>query len=249
MPRIILAIILALPLAACLPQLEESHIVVDGKAKIKVEPDQFNVRASLASRGDTSEQVLKDISAKLTLIREETPKLKGLTHLEVDPSTVSVSPKYNAECKELRRYSDEEACNVEGYFSTISISVIGSPANQSGNILSLLSELGAEQVNLAGYKVTTYEDAREQAIASALKDARAKAEKLASASGTTISGLSRIQYGQGFSDGWRDGARPFIAGSPAPAIDAQDRMPDTELHLDPQPIEVSAEVVAAFKIN
>ena len=250
MLRFILAIILALPLTACLPQFEESHIIVDGKAKIKVAPDQFRIEASLVARGEDRKDVLKEIAALLTTINEETTLLSGLTHLKIEQSSVSFDPKYASDCLEVSEYSDERSCEVSGYFSAAQLKITGSPADQAGNMLSLLAELGAEYVDLRGYQISNYDEALDEAITAALKDARAKAEKLASASGSTISGLARVQYGQGFSDNWRPDR--FAGGEVAldtVQLTGQRKTPLVVLQFTPQPIEVSAEVVAAFKID
>ena len=101
---------------------------------------------------------------------------------------------------EQARYNAQDECPVIGHFGSITLSVTGSPAEVSGNALSALSELGAENVSLSGYAISDYEAARREAMEAAVIDARRKAETIAAASGSVVVGPLRLQYGEGFSD-------------------------------------------------
>jgi uncharacterized protein YggE len=243
-----------LPLAAllfgCLPETPRKQIIVDGEATIEVEPELFTLSASIRSRADKQSAALAEISAKLAMVREDLPQLEGLTHLTVDASEAVIQPIQDSECLERRGYRGADTCAVTGYFGSVSIKVKGSPASLSGYALSLISELGAEQVSLEGYAISDIESARKSALDKAVEDARAKAVGIANASGATLVGPIRIQYGDGFGDdrysvGFaqvRDPGRGITAGSRVVT-------PETELDLAPQPIRVTEKVVAAFEIE
>ncbi|VAW05359.1 hypothetical protein MNBD_ALPHA04-552, partial [hydrothermal vent metagenome] len=226
------------------------QIIVDGEATIEVEPELFTLSASIRSRTDKQSAALAEISDKLAVIRDSLPQLEGLTHLTVDASEAVIRPIQDRECLERAGYGDRESCSVTGYFSSVAIKVKGSPANLSGYALSLLSELGAEEVSLKGYAIADIESARKSALDKAVEDARAKAVGIANASGATLVGPIRIQYGEGFGDASAYGSsRPSVMLGLVEVSASRDVIPETELDLEPQPIKISEKVVAAFEIE
>jgi uncharacterized protein len=243
-----------LPLAAllfgCLPETPRKQIIVDGEATIEIEPELFTLSASIRSRADKQSAALAEISAKLARVREDLPQLEGLTHLTVDASEAVIRPIQDPECLESAGYRDRESCAVTGYFGSLAIKVKGSPANLSGYALSLISELGAEQVSLEAYAISDIESARKSALDKAVEDARVKAVAIANASGATLVGPIRIQYGEGFADASAYGSsRPSVMLDLVEVSASRDVIPQTELDLEPQPIKISERVVAAFEIE
>jgi uncharacterized protein len=243
-----------LPLAAvlfgCLPEAPRKQIIVDGEATIEIEPELFTLSASIRSRAGEQSAALAEISAKLARVREDLPQLEGLTHLTVDASEAVIRPIQDRVCLESAGYRDDESCSVTGYFGALAIKVKGSPANLSGYALSLISELGVEQVSLEGYAISDIDSAQKSALDKAVEDARAKAVAIANASGATLVGPIRIQYGEGFGDDRYSGVYAdrsqvqeiIVTGSRVVT-------PETELGLEPQPIKISEKVVAAFEIE
>lgn len=245
---IVLPLMTAL-LFGCLPEQQPKQIVVDGEASLEFEPDTFSLSASLRARTESQEDALADIAQRLSTVRDSLPLLDGLTHLTINASTVGITPIQDPDCQESRRYNLEELCPVIGYFGSVSLGIKGSPASASGIALSLVSELGAESVSLSQYSLSELDKAKQDALDSAVRDAREKAKKIASAAGTSVIGPIRIQYGEGFSES----GYGIMAYSPAAdsIVVSGSRVirPDTNLDLDPQPIKIEAKVVAAFEIE
>jgi uncharacterized protein YggE len=82
-----------------------------------------------------------------------------------------------------------------------------------------------------------------------MEDARAKAQRIAEAAGTTVGKLTKVQFGGGFAEEYEE--RVYAL---AYAPDAQDRAapvisPQIDLDIAPQPIKVRAKVVAAFAVD
>ncbi|MEO1136927.1 MAG: SIMPL domain-containing protein, partial [Pseudomonadota bacterium] len=185
-------------LAGCLPTAQPNQIIVDGEASLEFEPEIFSLTGAIRARSDTQAGALAEISDTLASIRDTMPNLEGLTHLTIDAASAALTPIQNPECMENRRYNDEEQCPIEGYFGSIGLSLEGSPANLSGQALSLLSELGAESVSLSGYSLVDRESAQKDALDAAVRDARGKADNIAQAAAATVIGPIRVQYGEGF---------------------------------------------------
>lgn len=237
-------------LSGCLPLGEQSQIIVDGQASLEFEPDTFSLSAELQATGDSQAAALAQAAQSLTSIRETLPNLEGLTNLTINATAAQITPVRNLECLEKASYGRDGQCAIEGYFATINLNLKGSPVTVSGRALSLVSELGASHVRLGSYSLSESDQAEKAALDAAFKDARAKAEKIASSSGLTIAGPIRIQYGDGFTDERYRGGQRFAEQDRLPAVaGARVVTPETDLDLAPQPIRIEAKIVAAFAID
>lgn len=228
--------------AGCLPTQTPNQIQVEGEATIEVMPDIFELSASIHSRSSTQAQALAEASATYSKIQEDLPQLEGLEKLAVTTSEVSIVPIYDYECQE--KLYDEEQCPIIAYSGIILISVKGAPVSVTGNTLSFVSELGADVVEFDAFRVSNLPDYQQKAISTAVQNARKKAELIATASGETITGAVKIQAGRDFDSGFfeMDADTIIVTGS-------RIQVPRVSLDIEPQPISVSAKVVAAFEIE
>ena len=250
MNKIFLLASSSLILFGCMPGQQQDQIIVDGEASLEFVPDTFSISASIRSRSEAQQAALETIANVLADTRETLPQLEALTHLQIESSGVELKPIQESECLETAGYNQEELCPVAGYFGSVSLKIKGSPASSAGQALSLLSQLGAEQVRLTGYSLNEVETAQREALDAAVKDARAKATEIASAAGATLSGPIRIQYGDGFGEeGYGSGM--LFARSPERITVSASRVlrPEIDLDLEPRPIRINAKIVAAFAIE
>lgn len=250
--KIIGFLFLTLFLASCLPLKSEKQIVVDGEAMLEFEPEIFQISGSIRARAETQNEVLADIAAKHANIRETLPQLVGLTELKIDAADVQIKPVFNAVCLETSRYGQNMSCPVDGYFGVIDLSVSGSPAALSGNTISLLSELGAESVELTAYLLANLKEAQAAALDAAVRDAAAKANEIAAAANASLGGAVRIQHGEGFGNSGLYDQNAFYSPeySEQIVVSATRKIgPAIGMDLDPQPIMIRAKVVASFAIE
>ena len=250
--KIIGLLFLTLFLASCLPLKSEKQIVVDGEAMLEFEPEIFQISGSIRARAETQNEVLADIAAKHATIRETLPQLVGLTELKIDAADVQIKPVFNAVCLETSRYGQNMSCPVDGYFGVIDLSVSGSPAALSGNTISLLSELGAESVELTAYLLANLKEAQAAALDAAVRDAAAKANEIAAAANASLGGAVRIQHGEGFGNSGLYDQNAFYSPeySEQIVVSATRKIgPAIGMDLDPQPIMIRAKVVASFAIE
>ncbi len=243
--------LLALFAAGCLPNAQPDQIIVTGEAALEFQPEVFSINAGIRARRENQDEALAEVSERLSEIRETLSLLEGLTHLSIDAAVAEITPIHDAVCLDAADYRMEMQCPIIGYFGALSLRVEGSPAKSSGSALSLLSQLGAESVELQGYSLKDRKQAQENALDAAVKDARQRAEKIASAANASLIGPIRIQYGEGFRDTGYDGGRGTLNSPPIIVVTAQKRTvkPNIDLNLDPQPIEIEAKIVAAFEIE
>ncbi|WDI32832.1 SIMPL domain-containing protein [Hyphococcus flavus] len=236
------AILLAGMTAGCLPGETPNQIHVEGEAALEVMPDIFEISATIHSRGETHAEVLDAISSTYSDLKEQLPQLEGLEQLALSTSSVGISPVYDYACQEAI-YNDEQ-CPVVAYSGGISITAQGSPTSVAGNALSFMSELGTNAVNFDGFRVSDFSTHQQKAISTAVENARARAETIASASKSSIVGLLKIQIGKGFDDHYfeLDNDTIIVTGS-------RMRAPRVPLDIEPQPVIVQAKIVAAFEIE
>lgn len=236
------AIIGALALTGCLPQFDKSTIEVDGRATIYAEPDNFELSATIRTQTDRRDTSLAKTAEVFSAVKGALPELEGLTELTIKASDVSLYPVRDTECTSDNY--DDDACPVVAFGAVISLEISGSPASSAGAALSMLSELGVEEATLDGYRISNLAEKRAEALSAAVADARAKAEIIATASGATVKGVARIQSGKGFSKAYMESEADEII-----VTAALTRQPAISLELEPQPIAISADVVAAFAIE
>lgn len=227
---------------------EPRTIVVDGHATIKVQPDTFSLVGNLVSQNPDQAAGFAEVSDKLAAVRRTLPQLEGLARISIKADEVSIAAIREPDC--AMGGNRDQSCPVIGRIAVIGLQIEGSPASRAGQAISLLSQLGAESVELSGFSLSDPKPSKENAITAAVADARMKAEAIARSAGATITGLAKVQYGRGFG-AERGYADAFSLGgmwNDAPQVTTTVE-PIVNLDLDPSPIEVTEQVVAAFSVQ
>ncbi len=245
--RIIFIAALAALTAGCLPKNNENVVIVDGEGVVKVTPEVFTLGATLQANEPTQAAALSKISATLARITADAPRLEGLERIEIDPSAAEMEPVYEFACVDDAEYQQRNACPITGYIAKVNLRAKGTPATIAGNVLSLLTEFGAIEASLKGYSVIDYDTAKAEAATLAMKNARAKAERLATAAGATLGAPARIQYGDGYEE-----EEPLAAFAPSEdeiIVTGSRITPAVNFVLTPQPFEVKETVTASFALQ
>lgn len=225
-------------------------IVVDGAATLDLKPDVFKVSASIIARNPDSATALREVSDRLERIRIDLPRVDGLQGLTITTSDISIGASYDSTCVRENDYRASIVCPPTGRVGTVKLDIQGAPADLAGRAISILSELGAEGVELTAFSLKDPLKSRNDAVAAAVEDARVKAEAIARASGATILGIEKVQYGNGFSnnnEGIADAFSIMNVWDEQPAAGLI--MPAVDLSASPAPINVSARVVVSFLIR
>ncbi len=245
--RMIVIAALAALTAGCLPKGNENFVVVDGEGVVKVTPEVFTLSATLQSNEATQSAALAKISATLARVTADVPRLEGLEKLEIDPSAAEIEPVYDFTCARNANYEQRNACPITGYIAKVTLTAEGAPASVAGNVLSLMTEFGALEAALRGYSVIDYDAARSEAATIAMKNARAKAERLATAAGASLGSPSRIQYGEGNEP--EEPPAAFASSENAIIVTGSRITPAVNFSLTPQPFEVKETVTASFTLQ
>lgn len=239
-------------LAGCLPFDEKRVIVVDGEGTATAAPDQFTVRARIATPGADRKSALTRLSAQLAEINEKMPGLEGLSAISVNTNAAEVSPIYDEACAERARYGGDAGCAVTGNAGAALVDVTASPATVAGSVIALLVELGTDNVEFVGFSLADESALQAMADEAAINDASNKARRLADASNVTLGAVTQIQFGeglQGYDYSERPGRSRFRTVRLAQQQVEPKITPEIDFMLAPQPIEKRAKVTVAYAIE
>ncbi|MBY0423606.1 MAG: SIMPL domain-containing protein [Parvularculaceae bacterium] len=241
--KIVAAALGATLLSGCLPAEKQSFIRIKGRAEIERTPDNVTIVATIRGRGTTREASLAAGAAALKKIQSTAPALKGLKKVRLTSTDANVSTTRGRDCDEYNVRAD---CPLVGYLTSFKLTLVASPAAVAGPAFSLLSELGAEEVEVVEYGLDDPEAVREAAVKAAVEDARRKAEVIAAASGATITKLASANFG---TDDYDSDVVPELEPSNESAPRYMLVSPKIEVTLAPAPIKTTVEVTAAFEIE
>ncbi len=174
----------------------KSSLSVNGQGKVNVKPDMAYITVGVTSQAKTARDAQIDNNKKMSRV---IAALKGIAIKEDDIRTVNydLSPRY--EYSGLK--TGEQKQQLVGYTATNRVQVLVRDINAVGKALDVVVTAGA---NLSGGINFTLSEARmdkayADALMSALKNAKGKADVLAKGIGVTLDKPKEINEGGGVS--------------------------------------------------
>jgi uncharacterized protein len=186
------------------PYAFQNSISISGKGEVEAKPTIATFSLTVQETAKTSEEAQKVVSEKVNKVLEGL-KTKGVVEADIKTENYSIYPKYEW------LQPKEAAVTVEGYYPSeignqvqtgfdVSQNVSFKVRNfdTTSDILTLLSS--AEVTNLQGpnFEVEDKKSFEEQAQAIAIKDAQAKAEKLAQDLGVKLGKVISFSEDMGY---------------------------------------------------
>ena len=173
-----LTVALAGAAAAQTPTTQTPRIVTSGEAQVRVTPDRATILVGVQTRGTTAALAASDNARRQKAILD-TLKAMGLGPDQIATQNYSVYP-------EMRYEPTGGNGRVVGYNVSNVVRVELKRIDQVGAVIDATLAKGANQINSIQFSSSTAPDARRNAMAEAVKDARADAETLARAAGGTL---------------------------------------------------------------
>lgn len=168
-------------------------VTATGSATISRAPDQAVVTLGVATTGKTSTEAQEKLNATMDKVVKAVKGL-SLPDLKVQTQWLSLSPVY-----ERIDYRDQQQQPREpkiiGYNASNTVRVTVGDVNKVGTIIDAAIEAGANQVQGLSFELKDDRDARQEAMTAAAKDAKGKAEAIASALGLRIVRVLEVQSG------------------------------------------------------
>ena len=160
-------------------------VTVQGKGSVTVTPDLGTISFAVTEEGREAEEVQKNITKKANTVKDALLEA-GLPEEHFQTAGIQLYTNYD--------YSSDEE-KIAGYRGQISMSVNEISVDEVGEYLQVLSENGVNQID--GIKVfySGYDEAYNEALGKAMLQARQKAETLAKAENSEITGRFSAEEG------------------------------------------------------
>ena len=182
--RFFVLIQLVLGLLVCVPSLATTQLDVTGKGMVSVAPDEATITAqvSLIDRDADKAQARasKEVDEMLSAINSFSLKPNSL-----NASELSLLPEYRWD-----RATDQQ--QFIGFRVTRTISFTIAEIDRLGAALSALANAGATLISSPVMGSSEAQDARDEALVKAVKDARKKLTLLAGATDISLTSVTQI---------------------------------------------------------
>jgi uncharacterized protein len=187
-----LLVIAPLTRAAAQPSqfVPSSHVPVlstSGQGEARVTPDRASVMVNIQTRGATAAGAATDNAQRTRAVLDALMRL-GLTRDQLGTEGYSVYP-------EMQYDKNGSAPRVVGYVVTNSVRADTKRPDQAGAIVDASLGAGANLIGSLTFYASSIDEARRQAIASAVAGARADAEAMARAAGGSLGALIELSTG------------------------------------------------------
>lgn len=171
------------PVAAQDPSSPPQHTLsVSGTGTISVKPDTADVTVGVTVQRDTAGDAASDVANVMDAVITAVKTL-GIAEEDIQTTSLSLSPVYDY---------DRTPYRLVGYTANNLVTVTVRDITQTGPVIDAATGAGATDVNGITFRLADQAAAETQAREQAVKAARAKADTIATAAGTQITGISSI---------------------------------------------------------
>lgn len=182
------------------PELANQPIIaVFGVGEASKPAEYATLQLSYRGEGKTQVDALQALSQQRARVEDGLSRLAGATRIKLEASDLRVSEVLSKGCDTPEPIyppmppAPRPGCTIEGHVAVITVWAQVTPAEASGDAVSLASQLGAVQAGLRGGDVIDPQSLEQTAMKAALANAQAKAEAIAAASGLKLGPLLRVQ--------------------------------------------------------
>jgi hypothetical protein len=182
-----LAVLIAIPASALGQATPQPRLLtVTGEGEIRARPDQATLSAGVVTEAKTAAAALGANSSAMNAVFNALKRL-GISDRAVRTSELSVQPQYPNDSRVPRR--------ITGYQVSNSVNVIIDDLSKTGPAIDALVSSGANSLGEISFSFRDPKPLLTQAREAAVKDAMAKADTLAHASGVTLGPIVQISEG------------------------------------------------------
>ena len=164
------------------------QITVTGTGVISTAPDMAVVRIGVTREARTASEAMRDASAAAATVLDNI-KAAGVAAKDVQTASLNLSPVWDR--------GNNRPPQVRGYVASNDLTVRVRDLDGLGGLLDAVVSDGANTLNGLSFSIADPGPAQTEARAAAVRDARAKAETLATAAEVTLGPVLRINEGGG----------------------------------------------------
>jgi len=222
--RILLA---ALVLLLAAQQALAATLTVGGNGTVSVKADGASVTLGVRASGTDVVETQRDVNERINAMTEAFKSL-GIPDDSIATDMLNIYPYTNE--------NDE----IAGYSVANSLTVTTKDIDEVGVIIDAAIEAGANTMQLSGYTASGSDEAYQEALSLAVKDAMEKAQVIADAAGLTVTGIQSV-----------DETAYSYSGAPYKrAMGAmEESYSDAGTQLHAAALEVSASVTVIFDVE
>lgn len=162
---------------------EPSVISVSGYGKVVTSPDVADIRIGIETTAKDAKAAQQENANKMSSVLTAIKNL-GVKESDIKTAFFDLTPIYN--------YSEGKPAEMVGCTATNYIAVRVDEVVKAGNVIDAALNNGANRIDSLSYDVKEPESLRRAALKEAVRDARNKADILASALGVRIIGIKLV---------------------------------------------------------
>lgn len=165
-----------------------AKIQVSATGTANMAPDMATVSAGVVTQGKTAREAMFGNATKMTRVFEEL-EAAGIERKFITTSQLSLQPKYN--------YQNRQSPKIDGYEARNTVSAKTYELDTVGAMLDALVKAGVNNINGVQFSIKDSKAAKDKAREDAIREARAKAESMATAAGVKLGKLKSLSESGG----------------------------------------------------
>jgi uncharacterized protein YggE len=185
--RVVLALLVLLlvmtPVAAQVPEGGRNQIITHGMGRVEVPPNQASVTLGFQVQRPTAAEASAEANRVAEQILNRLQQI-NVRRQDIRTSGIQLSPVYTA--------PREGAPQIVGYRASYTLTLTLTDLRQVGPSIDESVKAGANTVAGVSFGLRDMSDARKEALAAAVREAREKADAIARAAGLQIKGIQQI---------------------------------------------------------
>lgn len=185
--RAVLALLVLLlvmtPVAAQVPEGGRNQIITHGMGRVEVPPNQASVTVGFQVQRPTAAEASAEANRVAEQILNRLQQI-NVRRQDIRTSGIQLSPVYTT--------PREGAPQIVGYRASYTLTLTLTDLRQVGPSIDESVKAGANTVAGVSFGLRDLSDARKEALAAAVREAREKADAIARAAGLQIKGIQQI---------------------------------------------------------
>ena len=169
---------------------EAPRLYLTGKATLEAPPDFAAVSIGVSNKAATTGAAIDQTSASAAKI-VESARTFGIAPRDVQTSSLSLQPAYRT----VRDGNGNVEQRPDGYTASNTVTIRVRDLGRLGEFLRTVVDGGANRIGGVEFGLADPSRLEREAIAAAVKDARAQADTIATAAGIRLGRIEQIRYG------------------------------------------------------
>ena len=194
MKKIIALALMCLMMLPAFALADGADITAQGMATISTAPDLVNVTASVSVKGATIGSAQEEMNRIVSGVTEKLLEL-GVQEADIVTQNYAYYPSYNY---------DGEKSVLDGYQADHTLRITCHDVEMLDSVIGVVTDGGMTEIFNVSYDISNREALYGEALTLAIEQAKEKAEKMAAASGLTISHLEKLTETESYDRGYQN---------------------------------------------